>query len=76
MKSDQETVPEPKLAQQLLHARLRELVINIWSRRTSVIASFAVAAILLYLILRFGLHMHQAEIPLLATLALGGTPLV
>ena len=76
MKSDQETVPEPKLGQQLLHARLRELVINIWSRRTSVIASFAVAAILLYLILRFGVHMHQAEIPLLATLALGGTPLV
>ena len=33
----------PKLGQQLLHARLRELVINIWSRRTSVIASFAVA---------------------------------
>ena len=76
MKSDQETVPEPKLGQQSLHDRLGELVINIWSRRTSVIASFAVAAILLYLILRFGLHMHQAEIPLLATLALGGTPLV
>jgi len=76
MKSDQETVPEPKLGQQSLHDRLRELVINIWSRRTSVIASFAVAAILLYLILRFGLHMHQAEIPLPATLALGGTPLV
>ena len=53
-----------------------ELVVNIWGRRTSVIASFAVAAIFLHLILRFGLHMHQAEIPLLATLALGGTPLV
>jgi hypothetical protein len=47
------------------------MAINIWSRRTSVIASFSAAAILLYLILRFGLHTHRAEIPLLATLALG-----
>ncbi len=52
------------------------MLINLWSRRTSVIASFSVAAILLYLILRFGLHTRRAEIPLLATLAFGGTPLV
>src|ERR1700730_450628 len=45
-------------------------------RRTSIISSFSVAAILLHLILRFGLHMRRAEIPLLATLALGGAPLV
>jgi hypothetical protein len=52
------------------------MAINIWSRRTSVIASFSVAAILLHLILRFGLTTRGAEIPLLTTLALGGTPLV
>src|SRR5271166_6232882 len=76
MKTDSQTVPDLKLGQQLLRDRLRELVINIWSRRNIVIASFSVAAILLHLILRFGLHMHLAEIPLLATLARGGTPLV
>jgi hypothetical protein len=39
---------------------------------------FAITGILLHLILRFGLRTDpdRAEIPLLATLALGGTPLV
>jgi heavy metal translocating P-type ATPase len=76
MKSDEQTIPEPKLSQESLRDRFWAMAINIWSRRTSVIASFSAAAILLYLILRFGLHAHRAEIPLLATLALGGTPLV
>jgi cation transport ATPase len=76
MKSDQQTISEPKISQQSLRDRLWETVVNIWSRRTSIIASFSVAAILLHLILRFGLHTGRAEIPLLATLALGGTPLV
>ena len=51
---------------------------NIWSRRTSLIASLAIAAILLHLILRLGLRTDpgRAEIPLLAALALGGVPLV
>src|ERR1700746_785885 len=58
--------------------RFWEVMTNIWSRRTSLIASLAIAAILLHLILRFGLRMNpgRAEIPLLATLALGGAPLV
>ena len=76
MKSDLQTVPEPKFSQQSLRDQLSAMAINIWSRRTSIIASFSVAAILLHLILRFGLHMHRAKIPLLTTLALGGTPLV
>ena len=76
MKSDQQTVPQPKISQPSSRDRFSEMAINIWSRRTSVIASFSVAAILLHLILRFGLHTRGAEIPLLATLALGGTPLV
>src|SRR5580704_7640695 len=76
MKSDQQTIPEPKIIQQSLRDRIWETAVNIWSRRTSIIASFSVAAIVLHLILRFGLHTLRAEIPLLATLALGGTPLV
>ena len=76
MNSDQQTVPGPKRNQPSLRDQFREMAINIWRRRTSVIASFSVAAILLHLILRFGLHARGAEIPLLATLALGGTPLV
>ena len=76
MQSEQPAVLQPKISQVSLRGRFSEMMISIWSRRTSVIASFSVAAILLYLILRFGLHTRGAEIPLLATLALGGTPLV
>ena len=76
MKSEQQTVLQPKISQVSSRDRFSETLINIWSRRTIVIASFSVAAILLHLILRFGLHSRGAEIPLLATLALGGTPLV
>ena len=74
--SEQQTVLQFKISQVSLRGRFSEMMINIWSRRTSVIASFSVAAILLHLILRFGLHTRGAEMPLLATLALGGTPLV
>ena len=74
--SEQQTILQPKISQVSSRDRFSETLINIWSRRTSVIASFSVAAILLHLILRFGLHSRGAEIPLLATLALGGTPLV
>src|SRR5580692_5993559 len=61
-----------------LRDRFWEVMTNIWSRRTSLIASLAIAAILLHLILRLGLRTDpgRAEIPLLAALALGGTPLV
>jgi len=76
MQSEQQTVLQPKISQVSSRNRFSEMVINIWSRRTSVIASFSFAAILLHLILRFGFHTRGAEIPLLATLALGGTPLV
>jgi heavy metal translocating P-type ATPase len=78
MKNDQQTLPEPKISQESLRDRFWKTVTNVWSRRTSVIASFSVVAILLHLILRFGLHADArvAGIPLVATLALGGTPLV
>jgi heavy metal translocating P-type ATPase len=51
---------------------------GIWRRRTSLIAVFSAAAILAHLILRFGLHKGPGtfQVPLLATLAIGGIPLV
>jgi heavy metal translocating P-type ATPase len=49
-----------------------------WNRRHSLIAIFSVAAIVLHLILRFVLHAREGvyELPLLATLTVGGMPLV
>ena len=51
---------------------------GLWQRKSTVIASLSIAAILSSLALRFGLHSAQGtyEIPLLATLALGGIPLL
>lgn len=50
----------------------------LWQRRISLIALLSIIAISLHLLLRFGLHadarVHQ--IPLLATLVLGGFPLL
>jgi heavy metal translocating P-type ATPase len=51
---------------------------GLWHRKTTVIASLSVAAILLHLVLRFGVRTTSGtyQIPLLATLALGGLPLL
>lgn len=51
---------------------------GLWRRKTTVIAAFACAAILVHLILRFAFHTDPIthKIPLLATLALGGVPLL
>jgi hypothetical protein len=47
-------------------------------RKTTVIAALSIAAILLHLALRFGFRTTPVtyQIPLLATLALGGLPLL
>ena len=47
-------------------------------RRPTVIAALSVAAIIVHLVLRFGVHTtpRTYQIPLLATLALGGLPLL
>ena len=47
-------------------------------RKTTIIAALSIAAILLHLVLRFGFHTTPGtyQIPLLATLALGGLPLL
>ena len=49
-----------------------------WRRKTTVIAALSIMAILLHLALRFGFHAtpRACRIPLLATLALGGLPLL
>lgn len=51
---------------------------TLWRRKTAIIAIFSIAGIVLHLILRFGLHLPPAlhHLPLLATLVVGGTPLV
>ncbi|HVT61098.1 MAG TPA: heavy metal translocating P-type ATPase [Thermoanaerobaculia bacterium] len=51
---------------------------SLWRRRNNLIAAVAGAAILLHLVLRFGLGSgpQMARLPLLAALALGGIPLV
>ena len=51
---------------------------NFFSDRTTVIAALSLAAIALHLVLRFGFHTPSGiyQIPLLATLVLGGLPLL
>ncbi len=51
---------------------------RLWHRKTTIIATFSVAAIALHLVLRFGLHTapDTYQIPLLATLVLGGLPML
>ena len=51
---------------------------NFLSGRTTVIAALSLAAIALHLVLRFGFHTPSSidQIPLLATLVLGGLPLL
>jgi heavy metal translocating P-type ATPase len=52
--------------------------LRLWNRRTTIIAAFSLSAILLHLILRFGLHLVPSwnRIPLLATLVIGGLPMI
>lgn len=62
-----------------LHSELSwYLPSNLWRRKTTVIAIFSISAIILHLALNYGLHASQTiyQIPLLATLVLGGIPLL
>jgi len=51
---------------------------NWWNRKSLVIAAFAISAIVLHLVLRFGFQTTAAirDIPLQVTLVLGGLPLL
>jgi heavy metal translocating P-type ATPase len=74
----QPTAVAPKLRHHPPFRRFWESVTILHRRRTSVIAVFAAAAILVHLVLRFALRTPPGiyQIPLLATLVFGGIPLV
>jgi heavy metal translocating P-type ATPase len=69
---------EPKLSQEPPPGRSWNSPSALWRRKTTVIAALSIVAILLHLVLRFGFHTTPGtcQIPLLATLALGGLPLL
>jgi heavy metal translocating P-type ATPase len=77
-KDKEPTAGAPKLRHQPPARRFWESVAILHRRRTSVIAVFAAAAILAYLVFRFALRTPPGiyQIPLLATLVFGGVPLV
>ena len=54
------------------------MVRGLWRRKTTVIAVLSVAGILAHLVLRFGFHAapEHRQLPLLATLGIGGLPLL
>ncbi len=58
--------------------RFRNSLSRLWRRRSTLIAAFSLAAIVAHVILRFGFHANPSvyQFPLLATLALGGLPLL
>jgi heavy metal translocating P-type ATPase len=51
---------------------------RLWQRKSTIIAAFSIVAIGVYLALRFGFHTSTRayHLPLLATLVLGGLPLL
>ena len=76
--SGSEKRTEPTPIQEATPARSRHTLAGLWQRKTTVIAALTVAAILLYLGLRFGFHATPGtyQIPLLVMLVLGGLPLL
>ena len=69
---------DPKPRHQPPHGWLWESLSALWHRKTTVIAALSVLAILVHLMLRFAFQVGPAayQLPLLATLALGGIPLL
>ena len=69
---------DPKPRHQPPHGWLWESLSAIWHRKTTVIAALSVLAILVHLMLCFAFQVSPAayQLPLLATLALGGIPLL
>ena len=76
--SGSEKGAEPKSSHQPPPGRFWESLADLGRRKTTVIAALSVVAIILHLILRFGFRTSPGafQIPLLATLVLGGIPLV
>ncbi len=69
---------EPKPSQEPPPGRSWYSPSGLWQRKTTVIAALSVVGIALHLVLRFGFHTTSGtyQIPLLATLVLGGLPLL
>ncbi len=69
---------EPRLDQQQLTRQSWNSPSGLWNHKTSIIALFSTAAIVLHLVLRFTLQMgpRTHQIPLLVTLVVGGLPLL
>jgi heavy metal translocating P-type ATPase len=67
-----------KLSQELPPGEAWHSPAGLWQRKTTVIAALSIAAIVVHLVFRFGFHTTRRtdQIPLLATLALGGLPLL
>ena len=75
--SGSEKEATPKLNQEPPPGRSWNSPSGLWHRKTTVIAALSIVAILLHLVLRFGFQATPGtyQIPLLATLVLGGLPL-
>jgi len=69
---------DPGPGTQPLRFRFCQQFAEIWRRKATGIAAFSMAAILVHLVLRFGFSTPSGafQIPLLATLVLGGVPLL
>jgi cation transport ATPase len=69
---------EPQLIEELPSGRSWNSPSGLWRRKTTVIAALSIAAIFLHLVLRFGVHTSPGtyQMPLLATIVLGGLPLL
>ena len=76
--SGSEKGAEPKPGQEPPPGRSWNSPSGLWHRKTTVIAALSIVAILVHLVLRFGFHTTPGtyQIPLLATLVLGGLPLL
>ena len=76
--SNAEQKAKPKLSREAPATGSWKSPSGLWHRRTTVIAVLSVVAILLHLMLRFGLRTTPGiyQIPLLTTLVVGGLPLL
>ena len=74
--------PQPEVALDLGQdpppVRSWSLLSDLWHRKSTVIAALSIVAILIHLVLRFNVHGTRAtyQVPLLATLVIGGLPLL
>ena len=70
--------PQQNVAHQVPPGWLAGAVAKVWQRKSTVIAAFSIVAIITYLLLHFAFHgtPETCRIPLLATLILGGLPML